>query len=163
MSSKALGGLCLYGVIMTASTAVLAYLLSTSCGIDSEIEGFNNEVDNKIQKGLVNVDFSSSGKGSCEPWESYGFRLFEWMCISIMTILFSYWLLRKVLGKKGLIQRWKARKEKVKSEKIEKMKSTLRKQGLIIEEVEKGTIGTDEHKPAEPTVRYYGKETLATV
>ena len=163
MSSKALGGLCLYGVIMTASTAVLAYLLSTSSGIDSEIERSNNEVDNKIQKGLVNVDFSSSGKGSCEPWEEYGFRLFEWMCISIMTILFSYWSLKKVLGKKGLIQRWKARKEKVKSEKIEKMKSTLRKQGLIIEEVEKGAIGTDEHKPAEPTVRYYGKETLATV
>ena len=57
MSSKALGGLCLYGVIMTASTAVLAYLLTTSCGIDSKIEGSDNEVDNKIQKGLVNVDF----------------------------------------------------------------------------------------------------------
>ena len=153
MSSKALGGLCLYGVIMTASTAVLAYLLSTSCGIDSEIEGSNNEVDNKIQKGHDNVDFSSSGKGSCEPWEGLGFRVFEWLCISIMTILFSYWAVKKVLGKKGLIQRWKARKEKAKSEKIEKMKSTLRKQGLIIEEVEKGAIGTDEHKPAEPTVR----------
>ena len=89
--------------------------------------------------------------------------MFEWLCISIMTILFSYWALKKVLGKKGLIQRWKARKEKAKSEKIEKMKSTLRKQGLIIEEVEKGAIGTDEHKPAEPTVRYYGKETLAAV
>ena len=49
MSSKALGGLCLYGVIMTASTAVLAYLLSTSCGIDSEIEGSNNEVDKNIR------------------------------------------------------------------------------------------------------------------
>ena len=117
MSSKALGGLCLYGVIMTASTAVLAYLLSTSCGIDSEIEGSNNEVDNKIQKGLVNVDFSSSGIGSCEPWEGLGFRVFEWLCISIMTILFAYWAARKVLGEKGLIQRWKARKEKAKSEK----------------------------------------------
>ena len=74
-----------------------------------------------------------------------------------------HWLLKKVLGKKGLIQRWKARKEKVKSEKIEKMKSTLRKQGLIIEEVEKGAIETDEHKQAEPTVRFYGKETLAAV
>ena len=163
MSSKALGGLCLSGFIMTASTAVLAYLLSTSCGIDSEIEGSNNEVDNKIQKGLVNVNFSSSGKGSCEPWEGLGFHLFEWLCISIMTILFSYWALKKVLVKKGLIQRWKARKEKNKSEKIEKMKSTLRKQGLIIEEVEKGAIETDEHKPAEPTVGYYGKETPAAV
>ena len=89
--------------------------------------------------------------------------MFEWLCISIMTILFSYWTLKKVLDKKGLIQRWKARKEKVKSEKIEKMKSTLGKQGLIIEEVERGAIGMDKHKPAEPTVRYYGKETLATV
>ena len=52
MSSKASGDLCLYGFIMTAYTAVLAYLLTTSCGIDSEIEGSNNEVDNKIQKGL---------------------------------------------------------------------------------------------------------------
>ena len=48
MSSKALGGLFSYGVIMTAYTAVLAYLLTTSCGIDSEIEGSNNEVDSKI-------------------------------------------------------------------------------------------------------------------
>ena len=64
MTAKALGGLCLYGIIMTASTAVLAYLLATSCGI--EIEGSNNEVDNKIQKGFVNMDFSSSGKGSCD-------------------------------------------------------------------------------------------------
>ena len=111
MSSKALGGLCLYGIIMTASTAVLAYLLSTSCGIDSEIEGSNNEVENKIQKGLVNVDFSSSGKGSCEPWEGLCFCIFEWLCTSIMMILFAYWAAKKVLGKKGLIQRWKARKK----------------------------------------------------
>ena len=125
---------------MTASTAVLAYLLTTSCGIDSKIDGSNNEVDNKIQKGLVNVDFSSSGKGSCDVWEGLGFCVFEWLCISIMTILFAYWATRKVFGKKGLIQRWKARKEKAKSDKIEKMKSALRKQGLIIEEVEKGSI-----------------------
>ena len=77
MSSRALGGLCLYGVIMTASTAVLAYMSTTSCRIDSEMEGSNNEVDNKIQKGLVNMDFSSSGKGSCDLWEGLGFRVFE--------------------------------------------------------------------------------------
>ena len=41
--------------------------------------------------------------------------------------------------------------------------SILRKQGLIIEQVEKGATGTEEHKPAEPAVKYYGKETLATV
>ena len=56
MSAKALGGLCLYGVIMTGATAILAYLLTTSCGIDSEIKGSDNEVDNKILKGLVNMD-----------------------------------------------------------------------------------------------------------
>ena len=52
MSAKALGGLCLYGIIMTGSTAILAYLLTTSCGIDSEIKGSDNE-------------------GSCEVWEAY--------------------------------------------------------------------------------------------
>ena len=72
MSAKALGGLCLYGVIMTGATAILAYLL-TSCGIESDIKGNNNEVDNKIQKGFVNMDFLSSGKGSCEVWEGLGF------------------------------------------------------------------------------------------
>ena len=82
MLSKALGGLCLYGVIMTASTAVLAYLLTTSCGIDSKVEGSNNKVDNKIQKGLVNVDFSSSGKGSYDAWEGLGFRKFLQLQIS---------------------------------------------------------------------------------
>ena len=69
MSAKALGGLCLYGIIMTGSTAILAYLLTTSCGIDSEIKGSDKEVDNKIQKGLLNMDFSSSEKGSCEVGE----------------------------------------------------------------------------------------------
>ena len=89
MSAKALGGLCLYGIIMTGSTAILAYLLNTSSGIDSEIKGSDNEVDNKIQKGLVNMNFSSSGKGSCEVWEGLGYRVFEWLCITIMTILFA--------------------------------------------------------------------------
>ena len=100
MSAKALGGLCLYGIIMTGSTAILAYLLTTSCGIDSEIKGSDNEVDNKIQKGLVNKDFSSSGKGCCEVWEGLGFRVFEWLCITIMMILFAYWAVRKIIGKK---------------------------------------------------------------
>ena len=134
MSAKALGGLCLYGIIMTGSTAILAYLLTTSCGIDLEIKGSENEIDNKIQKDLVNMDFSSSGKGSCEIWEGLGFIVFEWLCITIMTILFAYWAAQKITGKKGLIKKWKARKGKAKLEKIEKMKSTLRKQGLIVNE-----------------------------
>ena len=37
----------------------------TSCGIESNIEGNDNEVENKIQKGVFNMDFSSSGEGSC--------------------------------------------------------------------------------------------------
>ena len=44
------------------------------------------------------------------------------------------------------------------------MKSALRKQGLIVnEEVEKGAIEPDEQKPAEPTIKFFGKEALATV
>ena len=80
---------------MTASTAVLAFLLTTLCGIDAKIEGSDNKVDNKIQNGLVNVDFSSSGKESCGVCEGLGFRVFEWLCISIMTILFAYWAVKK--------------------------------------------------------------------
>ena len=102
---------------MTASTAVLAYLLTTSCGIDSKIEGSDNEVDNKIQKGLVNVDFSSSGKGSCDVWEGLGFRVFEWLCISIMTVLFAYWAVKRIIGKQGLIQKLKASGKKIETEK----------------------------------------------
>ena len=64
MLATVLGGLCLYGVIMTGATAILAYLL-TSCGIESNIEGNDNEVENKIQKDVFNMDFSSSGEGSC--------------------------------------------------------------------------------------------------
>ena len=164
MSAKALGGLCLYGIIMTGSTAILAYLLTTSCGIDSEIKGSDNEVDNKIQKGLVNMDFSSSGKGSCEVWEGLGFRVFEWLCITIMTIVFAYWVVRKCTGKKGLIKKWKARKEKAKLEKIEKMKSTLRKQGLIVnEDVKTVEIDPIEQNPTEPQIKFYGKDTLPAV
>ena len=132
MLAKALGGLCLDRIIMTGSTAILAYLLTTSCRIDKEIKGSDNEVDNKIRKGLENMDFSSSDKESCDVWEGLGFRVFEWLCITIMTILFAYWAVRKIIGKKGLIQKWKVRKEKSKLEKIEKMKSTLKKQGGLI-------------------------------
>ena len=164
MSSKALGGLCLYGIIMTGSTAILAYLLTTSCGIDSEIKGSDNEVDNKIQKGLVNMDFSSSGKGSCKVWEGLGFRVFERLYITIMTIVFAYWVVRKCTGKKGLIKKWKARKEKAKLEKIEKIKSILRKQGLIVnEDVKTVEIDPIEPKPTEPRIKFYGKDTLPAI
>ena len=67
------------------------------------------------------MDFSSSGKGSCEVWEGLGFRVFEWLCFTIMTILFAYWAVQKITGKKGLIKKRKARKEKAKLEKIEKI------------------------------------------
>ena len=75
-----------------------------------------------------------------------------------------YWAVRKIIGKKGLIQKWRARKEKAKLEKIEKMKSTLRKQGLIVnEDVRIVEIDPIEQKPAEPMVKFYGKETLPAV
>ena len=153
MSAKVLGGLCLYGVIMTGATAILAYLL-TSCGIESDIKGNNNEVDNKIQKGFVNMDFSSSGKGSCEVWEGLGFRVFEWLCITIMTIVFAYWMVKKCTGKKGLIKKWKARKEKAKLEKIERMNSELRKQGLLVDDVKTVEIETIDQNPIEPRIKY---------
>ena len=153
MSAKVLGGLCLYGVIMTGGTAILAYLL-TSCGIESDIKGNNNEVDNKIQKGFVNMDFSSSGKGSCEVWEGLGFRVFEWLCITIMTIVFAYWMVKKCTGKKGLIKKWKARKEKAKLEKIERMNSELRKQGLLVDDVKTVEIETIDQNPIEPRIKY---------
>ena len=153
MSAKVLGGLCLYGVIMTGATAILAYLL-TSCGIESDIKGKNNEVDNKIQKGFVNMDFSSSGKGSCEVWEGLGFRVFEWLCITIMTIVFAYWMVKKCTGKKGLIKKWKARKEKAKLEKIERMNSELRKQGLLVDDVKTVEIETIDQNPIEPRIKY---------
>ena len=153
MSAKVLGGLCLYGVIMTGATAILAYLL-TSCGIESDIKGNDNEVDNKIQKGFVNMDFSSSGKGSCEVWEGLGFRVFEWLCITIMMIVFAYWMVKKCTGKKGLIKKWKARKEKAKLEKIERMNSELRKQGLLVDDVKTVEIETIDQNPIEPRIKY---------
>ena len=70
----------------------------------------------------------------------------------------------KDLGKKGLIQKLKARKEKSKLDKIEKMKSTLRKQGLIVNEEVKGIeIESNKQEPAEPMVKFYGKEALPAV
>ena len=147
---------------MTGATAILAYLL-TSCGIESNIEGNDNKVDNKIQKGFVNMDFSSSGEGSCDVWEGLGFRVFEWLCIIIMTIVFSYWLMKKCMGKKGFIQKWKQRKEKIKMEKIEKMKSELRKQGLIVDNVKTVEINAIEQNQIEPRTKYYGMDTLPVV
>ena len=77
MSAKVLGGLCLYSVIMTASTAILAWWLGSSCGIESEIKGDENKVENKIQRGVFNVDLSSSGEsGTCEILGINGFQGF---------------------------------------------------------------------------------------
>ena len=48
--------------------------------------------------------------------------------------------------------------------KIEKMKSTLRKQGLIVNEEVKGIeIESNEQKPAELMVKFYGIEALPAV
>ena len=48
--------------------------------------------------------------------------------------------------------------------KIGKMKSALRKQDIIInEDVKENETEPNEQKPAEPTVKFYGKEALAAV
>ena len=109
------------------------------------------------------MDFSSSGKGSCDVWDGSGFRVFEWFCIIIMAIVFSYWLMKKCTGKKGFIQKWKQRKEKLKLEKIEKMKLELRKQGLIVDNVKTVEVDIVDKNPIEPKVKYYGMDTLPAV
>ena len=160
MSAKVLGGLCLYSVIMTASTAILAWWLGSSCGIESEIKGDENKVENKIQKGVFNVDFSSSGNsGTCEIWESMGFKTFEWLCIVIMVIVFSYWLAKKCTGKKGFIMQWKQRKERLKLEKKEKMMAELRKQ-MVDNEVDSVKVEANEQIPKP---KYYGLEALPAI
>ena len=160
MSAKVLGGLCLYSVIMTPSTAILAWWLGSSCGIESEIEGDENKVENKIQRGVFNVDLSSSGEsGTCEIWESMGFRVFEWLCIIIMMIVFSYWLAKKCTGKKGFIMKWKQRKEKQKLEKKEKMMAELRKQ-MVNDEVDSVKV---EAKEQIPKPKYYGLDALPAI
>ena len=149
---------------MTVSTAVLAYLLTNSCGIDSEIKGSQNKVDNKIQKGLVNVDLSSTGNETCNVWTELGLEMFEWMVISVMLILLTYWMAKKTFGKQGLIQQIKAKREQSRLDKIEKMKSVLRKQGIIInKDVTENEEEPNERKQAEPKVKFYGQETLAAV
>ena len=72
--------------------------------------------------------------------------------------------MQKIFGKQGLIQKLKARKERSKLDKIEKNKSVLRKQGLIVnEEVKEDAIEPNEQKPAEPIVKFYGKEALIAI
>ena len=79
-------------------------------------------------------------------------------------ILFAYWMLKKTFGKQGLIQKLKTRREKLKQDKIEKMKCILRKQGIIVnEDAKEDGEEPNEHKQAEPKVKFYGKETLAAV
>ena len=160
MSAKVLGGLCLYSVIMTASTAILAWWLGSSCGIEYEIKGDENKVENKIQKGVFNVDFSSSGNsGTCEIWESMGFKTFEWLCIVIMVNLFSYWLAKKCTGMKGFIMQWKQCRERQKLEKKERMMAELRRQ-MVNDEVESVKVEANEQIP-KPT--YYGLDALPAI
>ena len=86
-------------------------------------------------------------------WTGLGFEVFEWLVISVMIILLAYWMRKKTLGKQGLIQKLKARREKSKLNEIEKMKSVLRKQGTIVnEDVKEDEEEPIEHKQAEPKV-----------
>ena len=48
---------------------------------------------------------------------------------------------------------WKQRKEKIKLEKIEKMKAELRKQGLIVDKVDSVKVDAIEQNPKP---KYYG-------
>ena len=160
MSAKVLGGLCLYSVIMTGSTAILAWWLGSSCGIESEIKGDENNVENKIQKGVFNLDISSSGdSGTCEIWQSMGFKTFEWLCIVIMVIVFSYWLSKKCMGKKGFITQWKQRRERRRLEKKERIMDELRKQ-MANDEVVSVKVEANEQIPKP---KYYGLDALPAI
>ena len=162
MSAKVLGGLCLYSFVMTGSTAILAWWLGSSCGInsESEIKGDENTVENTIQRGVFNFDISSSGDSdTCEIWHSLGFKTFEWLVIVIMIIVFSYWMSKKCMGKKGYIAKWKLRRERLRIEKKEKIMIELRKQiandeVIAVEEEAKDHI----QKP-----KYYGLDSIPAI
>ena len=162
MSAKVLGGLCLYSFVMTGSTVILAWWLGSSCGInsESEIKGDENTVENTIQRGVFNFDISSSGDSdTCEIWHSLGFKTFEWLVIVIMIIVFSYWMSKKCMGKKGYIAKWKLRRERLRIEKKEKIMIELRKQiandeVIAVEEEAKDQI----QKP-----KYYGLDLIPAI
>ena len=162
MSAKVLGGLCLYSFTMTCSTVILAWWLGSSCGInsESEIKGDENTVENKIQKGVFNFDISSSGDSDmCEIWHSLGFKTFEWLCIVIMIIVFSYWMSKKCMGKKGFIAKWKLRRERLRIEKKEKIMIELRKQ-IANDEV---IAVEEEAKEHIPKPKYYGLDSIPAI
>ena len=162
MSAKVQGGLCLYSFVMTGSTVILAWWLGSSCGInsESEIKGDENTVENTIQRGVFNFDISSSGDSdTCEIWHSLGFKTFEWLVIVIMIIVFSYWMSKKCMGKKGYIAKWKLRRERLRIEKKEKIMIELRKQiandeVIAVEEEAKDQI----QKP-----KYYGLDSIPAI
>ena len=162
MSAKVLGGLCLYSFVMTGSTVILAWWLGSSCGInsESEIKGDENTVENTIQRGVFNFDISSSGDSdTCEIWHSLGFKTFEWLVIVIMIIVFSYWMSKKCMGKKGYIAKWKLRWERLRIEKKEKIMIELRKQiandeVIAVEKEAKDQI----QKP-----KYYGLDSIPAI
>ena len=58
---------------------------------------------------------------------------------------------------------WKQRKEKIKLEKIEKMKSELRKQGLIVDNAKTVEVDAIDQNPIEPRKKYFGMDTLPAV
>ena len=58
---------------------------------------------------------------------------------------------------------WKQRKEKIKLEKIEKMKSELRKQGLIVDNAKTVEVDAIDQNPIERRIKYYGMDTLPAV
>ena len=58
---------------------------------------------------------------------------------------------------------WKQHKEKIKLEKIEKMKSELRRQGLIVDNAKTVEVDAIDQNPIKPKIKYYGMDTLPAV
>ena len=67
----------IYSVGITAAAGIMLYLLLTPCGMETEIDGENNQVQNAQKIDIVSTNLTINGGGSCEVWSSFGFELIE--------------------------------------------------------------------------------------
>ena len=67
----------IYSVVVNAAARIMFYLSLTPCGMETEIDGENNQVQRAQKIDIVSTNLTINGGGSCEVWSSFGFELIE--------------------------------------------------------------------------------------
>ena len=64
----------------------MSYLLLQPCGMESKVNGGNNEVCNQQKIDILSPNVPINGGNTCDVWKSYGFEAFEYIVLTFLMI-----------------------------------------------------------------------------